>query len=50
VTKEQYIEAIEKICDRFAFDEIDREQAIDKLEDLGLDEPEARKMLDEAVA
>lgn len=49
-SKDMWMDAIERIGEDFAFDRIDRDTAIARLQRLGIDTHEAETMLDEAVA
>ena len=49
-SKELYIEAIEQVCEDYAFDRITIDEGLDRLSRLGIDNDEAQTMLSEAVS
>lgn len=48
--KDMWIDQIEQISEDFAFDRIDRDTAVARLQRMGINTNEAETMLDEAVA
>lgn len=49
-SKDMWMDAVEKVSEDFAAQELTRDQAVNRLSRLGFDRQEAETMLDEAVA
>ena len=49
-SKDMWIDAVEQVGEDFAFERIDRDTAVARLQRLGIDTHEAETMLDEAVS